>query len=66
MGNGDVRGAGEELVDIAGSLTQPLNSATVDGDVNRDAIDDIGGEVSMGPKGELRGGGGREVVDYNR
>lgn len=66
VADGDLRGAGEDLAGIADSLGHPLDSATVHGEVDRDAIDDIGGEVSVGPKGEMRGGAGREVVRYDR
>ena len=64
VANGDLDGAGGRIVQIAGSLEAPVSSSAVEGTVLRDAIDDIGGEVAMGPKGEVRLGGGREVVEF--
>ena len=66
VASGDPLGAGEDLSDLMGTLDEPLHRVTTYGDVSRDAVEDIGAEVAAGPKVKIRGGLGREIVDYDR
>jgi len=66
VANGDLTSAAEGVGAMLDELNDPIESVSIDGHVDSQVVEDVGGEVSAGPSFEVRVGGGRVVTTFDR